>query len=84
MLLLYLDQNHLSGIAKRKPAFRELEPALRAAVARRAVAVSNVASSLGAPGAEDTNCDADSTIWSIDMPSSRRWIRIVCGPVAEN
>jgi hypothetical protein len=37
--LLYLDQNYLSGIAKRKPAFRELEPALRAAVARRAVAV---------------------------------------------
>jgi hypothetical protein len=39
VLLLYLDQNHLSGIAKRKPAFRELEPALRAAVARGAVAV---------------------------------------------
>ena len=39
MLLLYLDQNHLSGIAKRKPAFRELEPVLRAAVARGAVAV---------------------------------------------
>ena len=38
-LLLYLDQNYLSGVAKRKPAFRELEPALRAAVARGAVAV---------------------------------------------
>jgi hypothetical protein len=37
--LLYLDQNYLSGIAKRKPAFRELEPELRAAVARGAVAV---------------------------------------------
>jgi hypothetical protein len=36
-LLLYLDQNYLS--AKRKPGFRELEPALRAAVARGAVAV---------------------------------------------
>ncbi len=38
-LLLYLDQNYLSGIVKRKPGFRELEPALRAAVARGAVAV---------------------------------------------
>jgi hypothetical protein len=28
-LLLYLDQNYLSGIAKRKPAFRELGPILR-------------------------------------------------------
>jgi hypothetical protein len=37
--LLYLDQNYLSGIAKRKPAFRELEPVLRAAVANGAVAV---------------------------------------------
>jgi hypothetical protein len=37
--LLYLDQNYLSGIAKGKPAFRELEPALRAAVARGAVVV---------------------------------------------
>lgn len=37
--LLYLDQNYLSGIAKQKPAFRELEPVLRAAVARGAVAV---------------------------------------------
>ena len=37
--LLYLDQNYLSGIAKAKPAFRELEPVLRAAVARGAVAV---------------------------------------------
>jgi hypothetical protein len=27
--LLYLDQNYLSGFAKRKPAFRELEDALR-------------------------------------------------------
>jgi hypothetical protein len=30
---LYLDQNYLSGIAKRKPAFAELEPVLREAVA---------------------------------------------------
>jgi hypothetical protein len=37
--LLYLDQNYLSGIAKRKPAFRDLEPVLRAAVSREAVAV---------------------------------------------
>ena len=37
--LLYLDQNYLSGIAKGKPAFVELEPVLRAAVARDAVAV---------------------------------------------
>jgi hypothetical protein len=37
--LLYLDQNYLSGMAKRKPAFRELEPVLRAAVARGAIAV---------------------------------------------
>ena len=37
--LLYLDQNYLSGIAKRKPAFVELEPALREAIARGAVAV---------------------------------------------
>ncbi|HSP73498.1 MAG TPA: hypothetical protein VLN26_14075 [Gaiellaceae bacterium] len=36
---LYLDQNYLSGIAKRKPAFRELAPVLRAAVERGAVAV---------------------------------------------
>jgi hypothetical protein len=38
-LLLYLDQNYLSGIAKAKPAFRELEPVLRAAVAAGRVAV---------------------------------------------
>lgn len=38
-LLLYLDQNYLSGIVKRKPGFRELEPSLRAAVARGAVGV---------------------------------------------
>jgi hypothetical protein len=38
-LLLYLDQNYLSGIVKRKVAFRELEPTLRAAVARGAIAV---------------------------------------------
>ena len=38
-LLVYLDQNYLSGIAKRKPAFVALEPVLRAAVARGAVAV---------------------------------------------
>lgn len=39
MVLLYLDQNYLSGIVKRKPGFRELEPVLRAAVARGAVGV---------------------------------------------
>jgi hypothetical protein len=38
-VLLYLDQNYLSGIAKRKPAFRELEPVLRDAVGRAAVQV---------------------------------------------
>jgi hypothetical protein len=38
-LLLYLDQNYLSGIAKRKPAFRQLEPVLRDAVRRGAVRV---------------------------------------------
>ena len=38
-VLLYLDQNYLSGIVKRKPAFRELEPVLRAAVARGEVRV---------------------------------------------
>jgi hypothetical protein len=38
-LLLYLDQNYLSGIAKRKPAFSELEPVLREAVRRGAVQV---------------------------------------------
>jgi hypothetical protein len=37
--LLYLDQNYLSGITKRKPAFAELEPVLRAAVAGGTVAV---------------------------------------------
>jgi hypothetical protein len=37
-VLVYLDQNYLSGIVKRKPAFRELEADLRAAVARGAVA----------------------------------------------
>jgi hypothetical protein len=31
-MLLYLDQNYLSGFAKDKPAFRELEPVVRAAV----------------------------------------------------
>jgi hypothetical protein len=38
-LLLYLDQNYLSGIVKRKVAFRELEPTLKAAVSRGVVAV---------------------------------------------
>jgi len=38
-LLLYLDQNYLSGMVKRKPGFRELEPALREAVARGAIRV---------------------------------------------
>jgi hypothetical protein len=37
--LLYLDQNYLSGMAKGKPAFRELEPVLRAAIDSGAVAV---------------------------------------------
>ncbi|HTP22180.1 MAG TPA: hypothetical protein VMJ65_21410 [Solirubrobacteraceae bacterium] len=34
-----MDQNYLSGIAKRKPAFAELEPILREAVATGAVEV---------------------------------------------
>jgi hypothetical protein len=38
-VLLYLDQNYLSGIVKRKPAFRRLEPTLRTAIARGVVAV---------------------------------------------
>jgi hypothetical protein len=38
-LLLYLDQNYLSGIVKGKPAFRELEPVLRQSVARGVVRV---------------------------------------------
>lgn len=38
-LLLYLDQNYLSGMVKGKPGFRELEAALRAALARGRVAV---------------------------------------------
>jgi hypothetical protein len=38
-LVLYLDQNYLSGMVKGKVAFRELEPILRAAVARGAVVV---------------------------------------------
>lgn len=37
--LLYLDQNYLSGFAKRKPAFCELEPVVRAAVSAGVVAV---------------------------------------------
>jgi hypothetical protein len=37
--MLYLDQNYLSGFAKHKPAFRELEPVLRDAVAAGVVAV---------------------------------------------
>ena len=36
---LYLDQNYLSGMAKRKPAFAELEPVLRDAVAAGAIEV---------------------------------------------
>jgi len=36
---LYLDQNYLSGIAKRKSGFSELEPVLRAAVAAGAIEV---------------------------------------------
>jgi hypothetical protein len=38
-LVVYLDQNYLSGMVKRKPAFRELEPVLRSAVAAGAVVV---------------------------------------------
>jgi hypothetical protein len=38
-MLLYLDQNYLSGIVKRKPAFIELEPVLREAVAAGIVRV---------------------------------------------
>lgn len=36
---LYLDQNYLSGIAKRKPAFRELAPVVREAVEAGAIQV---------------------------------------------
>jgi hypothetical protein len=36
---LYLDQNYLSGIAKRKPAFAELGPVLRDAIAAGAIEV---------------------------------------------
>jgi hypothetical protein len=36
---LYLDQNYLSGIAKRKAGFSELEPVLRKAVSSGAVIV---------------------------------------------
>ena len=36
---LYLDQNYLSGIAKRKPPFRALEPVLRQAVKLGVVSV---------------------------------------------
>jgi hypothetical protein len=38
-ILLYLDQNYLSGIAKDKPAFRELASALRGALQAGAIAV---------------------------------------------
>jgi hypothetical protein len=38
-LRLYLDQNYLSGIAKRKPAFRKLEPILRQAIDQGKVVV---------------------------------------------
>jgi fructose-bisphosphate aldolase class I len=37
--VLYLDQNYLSGIAKNKPAFTELAPTLRQAVAAGAIEV---------------------------------------------
>jgi hypothetical protein len=37
--LLYLDQNYLSGMVKRKPGFRELEPVLREAAGSGAVRV---------------------------------------------
>jgi len=40
--LLYLDQNYVSGIAKRKPAFAALEPVLREAVTPRVEARSAV------------------------------------------
>jgi len=39
MATLYLDQNYLSGIAKRKPAFAELEPVLREAAAAGTIEV---------------------------------------------
>jgi hypothetical protein len=38
-MILYLDQNYLSGIVKRKPAFTELAPVLREAAATGAVQV---------------------------------------------
>jgi len=48
--LPYLDRNYLSGIAQRKPAFRELERALRDAVGRGAVAVVESASTSASHG----------------------------------
>jgi hypothetical protein len=41
--LLYLDQNYVSGIAKRKPGFRELEPVLRTAIAQGAIGIAESA-----------------------------------------
>ena len=38
-LRLYFDQNYLSGMAKSKPAFRELEPIVRQAIDQGRVAV---------------------------------------------
>jgi hypothetical protein len=37
--VLYLDQNYLSGLAKRKPSFCELEPVLRNAIAAEVIEV---------------------------------------------
>jgi hypothetical protein len=46
---LYFDQNYLRGIAKRKRAFAELEPALRAAVANGAITVLESKVTSGSP-----------------------------------
>jgi hypothetical protein len=53
-VLLYLDQNYLSGIAKRKPAFRELELLRVAELIRRARASTPGAAASCSPGADPT------------------------------
>src|SRR6185437_3621304 len=48
------------------------------------VSGSTVASFLFAPGAVFAHCPLDRTIWSIETPSSRCWIRMVCHPDVAN
>jgi hypothetical protein len=40
-----------------------------------------VASFVVAPGAVVRYCAGERTTWSIERPSSRGWMRSVCGPV---